>query len=221
MKALVTGVSGGIGGAVAKILKANGYEILTLKSRFENLNELEKEVSELSQKHEISALLLCAGVGKFDPLECQKADEIANLININLSANLIITSLLLKNLKRNHAHIIGISSIEALRFSKFSCAYSASKAGLRAFLLSLFEENRKEIKVTCINPDIVKTPFYDDLRFEPSDDESSYIDAEEIANLVLEILRTKSVVTDITIRPKILKLNKTQIINQKINQPLI
>ena len=208
MKALVTGVSGGIGGECAKILKANGYEILTLKSRFENLNELEKEVSELSQKHEISALLLCAGVGKFDPLECQKADEIANLININLSANLIITSLLLKNLKRNHAHIIGISSIEALRFSKFSCAYSASKAGLRAFLLSLFEENRKEIKVTCINPDIVKTPFYDDLRFEPSDDESSYIDAEEIANLVLEILRTKSVVTDITIRPKILKLNK-------------
>ena len=75
-------------------------------------------------------------------------------------------------------------------------------------MLSLFEENRKEIKVTCINPDIVKTPFYDDLRFEPSDDESSYIDAEEIANLVLEILRTKSVVTDITIRPKILKLNK-------------
>ena len=208
MKALVTGVSGGIGGECAKILKANGYEILTLKSRFEKLNELEKEVSELSQKHEISALLLCAGVGKFDPLECQKADEIANLININLSANLIITSLLLKNLKRNHAHIIGISSIEALRFSKFSCAYSASKAGLRAFLLSLFEENRKEIKVTCINPDIVKTPFYDDLRFEPSDDESSYIDAEEIANLVLEILRTKSVVTDITIRPKILKLNK-------------
>ena len=208
MKALVTGVSGGIGGECAKILKANGYEILTLKSRFENLNELEKEVSELSQKHEISVLLLCAGVGKFGPLECQKAGEIANLININLSANLIIISLLLKNLKRNHAHIIGISSIEALRFSKFSCAYSASKAGLRAFLLSLFEETRKEIKVTCINPDIVKTPFYDDLRFEPSDDEGSYIDAEEIANLVLEILRTKSVVTDITIRPKILKLNK-------------
>ena len=208
MKALVTVFSGGIGTAVAKILRQNGYEILTLKSRFENLNELEKEVSELSQKHEISALLLCAGVGKFDPLECQKADEIANLININLSANLIITSLLLRNLKRNNAHIIGISSIEALRFSKFSCAYSASKAGLRAFLLSLFEENRKEIKVTCINPDIVKTPFYDDLRFEPSDDENSFIDCEEIANLVLEILQTKSVVTDITIRPKILKLNK-------------
>lgn len=208
MKALVTGVSGGIGGECAKILKANGYEILTLKSRFEKLNELEKEVSELSQKHEISVLLLCAGVGKFDPLECMKSADIANLININLSANLIITSLLLKNLKRNHAHIIGISSIEALRFSKFSSAYSASKAGLRAFLLSLFEENRKEIKVTCINPDIVKTPFYDDLRFEPSDDENSFIDCEEIANLVLEILQTKSVVTDITIRPKILKLNK-------------
>ena len=87
MKALVTGVGGGIGGECAKILKANGYEILTLKSRFENLNELEKEVGELSQKHEISALLLCAGVGKFDPLECQKAGEIANLINTILPAD--------------------------------------------------------------------------------------------------------------------------------------
>ena len=208
MKALVTGASGGIGGAIAKKLSQNGYEILTLKSRFENLDELEKEIQILNKNHEISALILCAGIGKFDPLECMKSADIANLININLSANLIIASNLLKNLKRNSAHIIGIASIEALRFSKFSCVYSASKAGLRAFLLSLFEENRKEIKVTCINPDIVKTPFYDDLRFAPSSNENSFIDTDEIANLVLEILQTKSVVTDITIRPKIIKLDK-------------
>lgn len=111
-------------------------------------------------------------------------------------------------MKRNRAHIIGIASIEALRFSRFSSVYSASKAGLRAFLLSLFEDVRKEIKVTCISPDITKTAFFDNLNFGVSDDENSYIDADEIANFVLEILQTKSNVSEFVIRPRIVQINK-------------
>lgn len=208
LKALIIGENGGIGSAISQKLKENNYEILTIKSRLQEFVNLEKEINEISKKHNISALILCAGFGKFDPLEAMKTDEIINLINVNLSANLIITSKLLKNLKQNKAHIIAISSIEALRFSKFSSIYSASKAGLRAFLLSLFEEARRDIKVTCINADITKTPFYENLRFEPDDDINSFIDTDEIANFALEILRTKSVVTDITIRPKIIKIKK-------------
>ena len=207
-KALIIGENGGIGSAISKKLRQNGYEILVIKSRLQDFSNLENEIGEIANKHEISVLILSAGFGKFDPLETIKSSEILNLINVNLSANLLITTLLLKNLKRNNAHIIAISSIEALRFSKFSSVYSASKAGLRAFLLSLFEESRKDIKITCINADITKTGFYKNLRFEPDDDINSFIDSDEIANFTLEILRTKSVVTDITIRPKIIKIKK-------------
>lgn len=208
MKILITGASSGIGKACSELLSAKGHKILTLKSRFENLDDLLKEVRNLEQKHEISVVILSAGFGIFAPLEAMNTDEILRLINVNLSANILICRELLKNLKRNCAHIIGIASIEALRFSRFSSVYSASKAGLRAFLLSLFEDVRKEIKVTCISPDITKTAFFDNLNFGVSDDENSYIDADEIANFVLEILQTKSNVSEFVIRPRIVQINK-------------
>jgi len=141
--------------------------------------------------------------------------EILKILNINLTANIIIARALLPNLKRNRAHIIGISSIEALRSSRFSAVYSASKAGLRAFLLCLFEEARKQIRVSCINPDVTKTPFYEDLSFEPADDEASFVDAEEIANFTLQILRTKSNVSEFTIRPQIVNLRKKSKFNRE------
>ena len=48
MKALITGASGGIGSAVAELLRQNGYEILTLASRFEDLDALAKECRALA-----------------------------------------------------------------------------------------------------------------------------------------------------------------------------
>ncbi|HIC45056.1 MAG TPA: SDR family NAD(P)-dependent oxidoreductase, partial [Sulfurimonas sp.] len=56
--------------------------------------------------------------------------------------------------------IINISSIEALKASKFSAAYSASKAGLHHFGNSLFEEVRKAgVNIISIHPDMTQTPF--------------------------------------------------------------
>lgn len=208
MKILITGASSGIGKACAGLLSENGYEILTLKSRLENHAELIKECQEIAQNHEISGLILSAGYGEFKPFEAFKTEQIENLISVNLSANMLIVREMLSNLRRNHAQIIGIASIEAHRFSRFSSVYSASKAGFRAFLLSLFEELRKEIKVTCISPDITNTAFFDTLNFAPSEDPASFIDPAEIANFVLEILRTKSNVSEFIIRPKIVKIDK-------------
>ena len=215
MKALITGASGGIGSAVAELLRQNGYEILTLSSRFEDTYALAKECRALAAAQGIDALILCAGTAKFAPLEAMSESEILKILNVNLAANIIITRALLPNLKRNRAHIIGISSIEALRASRFSAVYSASKAGLRAFLLCLFEEARKQIRVSCINPDITKTPFYEDLSFEPADDEASFVDAGEIANFTLQILRTKSNVSEFTIRPQIVNLRKKSKFNRE------
>lgn len=90
MKILITGASSGIGKACSELLSAKGHKILTLKSRFENLDDLLKEVRNLEQKHEISAVILSAGFGIFAPLEAMNTDEILRLINVNLSANILI-----------------------------------------------------------------------------------------------------------------------------------
>ena len=90
MKALITGASGGIGSAVAELLRQNGYEILMLSSRFEDTDALAKECRALAAAQGIDALILCAGTAKFAPLEAMSESEILKILNVNLAANIII-----------------------------------------------------------------------------------------------------------------------------------
>jgi len=73
----------------------------------------------------------------------------------------------------------------------------------------LFEELRKaDVKVTSINPDLTQTNFFDELQFEPSSNENTYLLAEDIAKAVLNILQFNGVITDITVRPQRLEIIK-------------
>lgn len=209
MKALVTGYSSGIGKAICEKLRANGYEILTLKTRLENSKELEKEVKELLKENEIDVLVNCAGVGIFQPHEEISVTKIKELIDVNLTAPLILSSLVLRSLKKTKGHIINIASVEATKHSKFSALYTATKSGLRDFSLCLFEELRKaDVKVTSINPDLTQTNFFDELQFEPSANENTHLLAEDIAKAVLDILNFNGVITDITLQPQRFQINK-------------
>ncbi|MFA7090687.1 MAG: SDR family oxidoreductase [Arcobacteraceae bacterium] len=208
-KALVTGYSSGIGKAICQTLKSNGYEILTLKTRLENAKALEKEVEELLKTNEIDVLVNCAGVGIFQPHEEISVSKIKELIDVNLTAPLILSSLCLRSLKKTKGHIINIASVEATKHSKFSALYTASKSGLRDFSLCLFEELRKaDVKITSINPDLTQTNFFDKLQFEPSPKENTHLLAQDIAKTVLDILNFNGVITDITIRPQRLEITK-------------
>lgn len=209
MKVLITGSNSGIGAAISDALKADGFTIIPFVSRLENLLDVEKEANKISKSDDINLLIHCAGFGLFSPLEDLKADQIQKLILVNLTAPMIITSIFLKNLKKNRGHIITISSIEALKHSKFSSVYTASKAGLRAFSLTLFEEVRKSgVKVTNINPDITKTPFFDNLHFEPSKHKDTYLLPHEIAKVVQDIVNFRSNISEITLRPQRFEISK-------------
>ncbi len=207
MNALITGSSSGIGKAIAKTLAQNGYNIIPFKARLEKLAELEKEAKSITEP--IDVLIHSAGFGLFEPLESLNPQQIQKLITVNLTAPAILSSLLLRNLKTTKGHIISISSIEALKHSKFSSVYTASKAGLRAFSLSLFEEVRKSgVKVTNINPDITKTPFFDKLHFEPSQNPDAHLLPEDIADMVLQSLKFRGNVSELTLRPQRFEIAK-------------
>jgi short-subunit dehydrogenase len=207
--AIVTGYSSGIGKAICEELEKNGYSIIKLDSRLEDTMALEKEVKEILKTCEISLLVNCAGVGVFQPHEEISVAKIKELIDINLTAPIILSNLLLRSLKKTKGDIINITSIEATKHSKFSALYTATKSGLRDFGLCLFEEVRKSgVGVTSINPDITKTNFFDNLKFEPSTKEDTYLESQTIAKAVIDILNTNGVITDLTIRPQKFELNK-------------
>jgi short-subunit dehydrogenase len=207
--AIVTGFSSGIGKNICEALENNHYEIIRLKSRLEDEKSLENEIKDILKTKDINLLVNCAGVGVFKPHEEISIKKIKELIDINLTAPIILSNLLLRSLKKTKGHIINIASIEATRHSKFSALYTATKSGLRNFSLALFEELRKsDVKVTTINPDLTTTNFFDDLNFEPSLEEDAHLLPETIAKSVIDIINFKGVITELTVRPQKLKINK-------------
>lgn len=211
-KVVLTGFSSGIGKAIGQTLEANGFEVITLTSRLENIDSLEKESREILLKNDIGVLINCAGLGKFVPHEELSLSKIKEIIDVNLTAPIILTNLFLRSLKKTKGHIINITSIEATRHSKFSALYTATKSGLRDFGLCLFEEVRKSgVKVTSINPDITKTNFFNDLQFGLSSLEDTFLLPESIAKTVLNILNSEGVITDITIRPQKFGISKNRV----------
>ena len=226
--AVVTGASRGIGEAISQRLLELGYNVIGVSRTIEenkidhpNFKALNCDLSDEKMITSVLALLigdpsisiLCnvAGFGVFEPHEEIEISLISKMVTLNLTAPMMLSNGLLRTLKYNEGIIFNITSIEALRHSKFSAIYTATKTGLRAFSLSLFEEVRKSgINVVSINPDMTDTSFFDELRFETSKEFDKRLEAADIADTVQNILQMRSgvAITDITIRPQKFGLEK-------------
>ena len=223
--ALLTGGSSGIGKAIKDMLLKQNYTVYALVRKDQeplanshslvcDLNDtpkLEALVKDLLKDEEIDLLINSAGVGKFEPHEELSLSQIKNIIDTNLTSPLILTSLCLRSLKKTRGKVINISSIEALKTSKFSAVYSASKAGLHHFGNALFEEVRKAgVNIITIHPDMTQTPFFDDLHFEPKAEVGMHLLPEDIAQSIEDILKMREGVsiTEVTIRPQYFGIKK-------------
>lgn len=218
-KAVVTGASSGIGKEICSRLLSLGFSVIGISRsikdnefKSENFRAIRADLSDDAQTQKLCDLLRdesvyilvnCAGVGRFEPHEELSAKTIKDMTFLNLTSAMLLTNALLRSLKSNNGYLININSIEAIRASKFAGVYSATKAGLRAFGDSLFEETRKSgLSVVNINPDMTKSAFYDNLRFDVSDKEEERLLASDIADALSHILsmRKGAVVSEYTIR---------------------
>jgi short-subunit dehydrogenase len=232
--AVVTGTSSGIGQAITQNLLQSDWRVVGISRRqahfeSEHYTHLCCDLTETSHIPEITqtilkthgplnALVNNAGVGHFAPHEELSPAQIQELVSLNLLAPLLMTRGFLRSLKETRGNVISISSFSALESSSFGAAYAATKAGLKHFGDSLFDEVRKSgVKVTTVTPDITRTPFYDELTFAPEEDPAAAVTPECVGQVVMQILsqRPQTITTHIVLRPERILLTKRPARNGK------
>ena len=188
--ALVTGASGGIGGAIARALHAQGASVMLAGTRREALEVLAGALGErahvltadLSLPDEperlireteaalgqIDILVSNAGITR-DALAMRMRDEDWQaVLEINLTAGFkLIRAALRGMLRRRHGRIISITSVVGVAGNIGQANYAASKAGLIGMTKSIAAEvAARGITVNCIAPGMISTAMTDKLTDE-------------------------------------------------------
>ena len=227
--AIVTGASSGIGLEISKVLCRLGYEVFGFGRNFDKDKELTAEsfhpilcnlldteklcetIKEISSDHHMTMLVNNAGTAYYGLHEELNPKKIQQMVRTNLEVPMILTCLLLRELKKNKGYVINISSVTAGSSNPHGCAYGATKAGLSSFSRSLFDEARKYgVKVVTISPDMTQTNLYRNANFKESDDIQSYLMPQEVAKAVEFVLSQRDglVISDITLKPQIHRIGR-------------
>lgn len=227
--AIVTGASSGIGLAIGEKLAAMGYEVFGFGRDFEknqmpnfhavvcdilDTEDMCRHVKQIAARYPVHVLVNNAGVGYYGLHEELNPNKIKELVRVNLETPMILTQQLLRRLKQHAGYVINIASVTACETNPHGCAYGATKAGLRSFSHSLFQETRKYgVKVVTIYPDMTKTNLYRNADFMQGDEQASYLLPNEVADAVEYIIgqREGIVVTDLTLRPQLHRVKKKQL----------
>jgi NADP-dependent 3-hydroxy acid dehydrogenase YdfG len=221
---LVTGASSGIGGAIVTLLLASGYRVLGVARDFSkfpcneerftpidldlsDLDALPERLEHISRSYpDIDGVICCAGSGRFGSLEEFSYAQIRALLELNLTSQVYLVRALLPGMKqRGSGDIIFMGSEAALSGGKRGAVYSAAKFGLRGLAQSLRQECAASgIRVSIINPGMVRTAFFDTLPFRPGDEEDNYILPEDVARAALGILEARdgTVFDEINLSPR-------------------
>lgn len=224
---IVTGASSGIGKAICEALLKENNKVYGIGRNFgdfshENLVKIELDfrdanvVATIKKRidDDIDGLVNAAGVAFYGIHESLTAEQIGEMVDVNVKAPMILTKLFLPNLRETKGIIINVSSVTAkMRNNTHGVCYGATKAALTSFSQSLFEEVRKQgVRVTTIHPDLTDTKLYRNADFRPTGNDYETLFAEDIAKEVMHVIgeREGVCVSDITIRPQRFGLSQTK-----------
>ncbi len=221
--ALITGASSGIGLALAKQLAAKGFDVILVARSVDKLQAL---ADELGAAHGISArvvaadltlaasiqnlatllqqeglsirvLVNCAGVLHQDAFVNMQAEQVQQMIDLNISALTAmlhaVLPIMLNNVAANggRGHVLNVASIAAFQPIPMLAAYAASKAYVLSLSESLAEELQGTgVSVTALCPGITATNML--AQAKNANDKLSQLprfliaDVDEVARSALE-----------------------------------
>ncbi len=192
--ALITGATGGIGQAVAKLLARMGAavtltgrnaerlaalqeaitqelpaaKVLTVTADLTSADDRLRLVSSAEQQHgPVTLLVNNAGQYQFATVEDVTEESLAGLMQANYTSAVLLTQLVYKGMKQlGSGAVVNVSSLSGLRGSYGNTAYAASKFALTGFTHSFaMEAIKHNVRVNAVCPGFVDTDMgYDVIR---------------------------------------------------------
>ena len=170
---LLTGATGGIGGATARALAARGAVVTVTGRRADPLEALAAEIGGraivadlatdegperlVAEAGDVDVLVANAGLSQSGELTALPPAEVDRLIALNLRAPVMLARLLGAPMAaRGSGHIVFVSSLQGKTAGPYSALYTATKYGLRGFSLALrLDMADHGVGVSCVFPGFV------------------------------------------------------------------
>ena len=185
--ALITGATGGIGGAIAKKMKeagatvvVSGRNVAKLDSEFDDSYikipadlaaegaAVELIMNTIEKAGKIDVLINNAGITKDTLLMLMTDEQFDDVINTNLrSCFKMCRAVIMPMMKQRFGRIINMASIIGTIGGPGQANYAASKGGMIAMTKSIAAEvGSRGITANCVAPGFIKTPMTDVLSDE-------------------------------------------------------
>jgi 3-oxoacyl-[acyl-carrier protein] reductase len=214
IKAIVTGGTTGIGYETAKLLKAQGAQVVICGRNEDTVHKAASELGVFGIKADVSSsndvmalfdfaiekmaglnvLINNAGLGHIAPLTETSLEDFTNIWETNTKSAFMCGQLAANHfIAQNTGNIINISSMGAVRGFAGGSAYVASKAAMTGLTMCWQAELRKHnIRVTQVNPSEVITEFGNKIGYAATNVDKK-LKGLEIAQAIVSVLAMNDV----------------------------
>ncbi len=176
---LITGGARGIGEAIARVFAGAGAQVIVLDIDGERAARLAAELGnaratacDITSPDQVAAafasierldvLVNNAGIGLVGDIEQTTLEDFRRLFRVNVEGMFLVTKAALPLLLAARGSIINIGSVAGLIGVRQRFAYCATKGAVVAMTRQLAVDYPTGLRVNCICPGTVETPFVED-----------------------------------------------------------
>jgi 2-dehydro-3-deoxy-L-rhamnonate dehydrogenase (NAD+) len=200
-RVLVTGGASGLGAAVvASVTQAGGTSVILDRQRpasnhvehhqvdLADARAAEQVVAEVAGAG-LDAVVTCAGIDSCGPLADVPGSDWDRVVAVNLLGTAAVVRAALPALLESRGSVVTVASTLGVRALPEATAYCAAKFGVVGLTRSLGAELGDSVRVTCLIPGGMRTPFFDGRpdKYRPGPD-ASLMDPADVAEAIVGIL---------------------------------